>query len=102
MKTKKLVTIKKSDNVTIIFGEWFDKTYGNTYYDVEIFVNEERKEIAYQYGYNAGDIQSIDAALADVGYRVRTNNRDRWAPYKSIHTKCVKKLKRELFKSHSK
>lgn len=93
----KLKTIAKADHVTIIFGEWFDKTYGNTYYDAEVFIGGKVYQVPYQYGYNAGDKQSIDESLAAIGYKVRVNKKDIHAPYRHIHTRCVGKRKRELF-----
>jgi len=96
--TKQLKALKKSDNVSILFGEWFDRINGNTYYDALVYVGDTVHEIAYQYGYNAGDTQSINEALKECGYRVRANKADRWAPYRSIHVNTCNKLKRELFK----
>ncbi len=93
----KLKVLKKSDNVSLCFGEWFDKSAGNTYYDVQVIINSEVFEVPYQYGYNAGDIQSIDEALKYIGYRVR-KSAHRWTPYDRIHTYTTTKLKRELFK----
>jgi len=97
--TTQLKTVTKADNVSILFGEWSDKVNGNTYYDAEVFVGDKVFEVSYQYGYNAGDTQSIDEALKTVGYRVRTNTRKQWAPYEHISITCVDKLKRELFKT---
>jgi len=89
--------LKSTDNVSIIFGTWFDKTYGNTYYDALVRVNEEIHEVSYQYGYSAGQKQSIDESLAAAGYRVRSN-KDTWKPYRAIHTSTTSKLKRDLYK----
>lgn len=94
----KLKILKATDIVTMIFGEWFDKTYGNTYYDVEIFVNQEHFTVPYQYGYNHGDNQAIREGLASIGYRVRNNKSDPFKPLRSINVSCINKLKRELFK----
>ena len=93
----KLKTLKKSNHVSIVFGEWFDRPNGNTYYDALVRVDEEVHKVAYQYGYNAGSAQSIDEALAECGYRVRANNKDYYAPYRAIHTSTKDKLKRELY-----
>lgn len=93
-----LKAIKKSDSVAIYFGEWFDKTYGNTYYDAEVHIGAVSFQVAYKYGYNAGDNQAIDEALASCGYRVRANKKDRFAGYKIVRTFTGSKLKRELFK----
>jgi hypothetical protein len=94
---KKLKVLTKKDDVYIIFGEWFDKTYGNTYYDCEVTINDECFELPSQYGYNAGDIQSIDEALEQCGYRVRECKADIWAPYRQINKRTIQKKKRELF-----
>ena len=93
-----LKATKKADNITIVFGEWFDRTAGNTYYDALVYIGDDVHEVPYQYGYNAGDKQSIDEALKAVGYRVRVNKADMWAPYRDIRVVCTTKLKRELFK----
>lgn len=80
----KLKATKKSDNITIVFGEWFDKSAGNTYYDAQVYIGDKVHHVPYQYGYNAGDQQSIDEALEACGYRARSNKRDRFAPYHLI------------------
>jgi len=97
--TRNLKTLKKSDNVSITFGEWFDRIYGNTYYDALIYIGDKCYTVAYQYGYNHGDKQAIDESLASIGYRVRTDKRDRWAPYRHIRSICIDKKKRDLFKT---
>jgi hypothetical protein len=92
-------TIKKSDNCQIIFGEWFDKINGNTYFDALIYVGDSKYTVPYTYGYNHGDKQAIDESLAKIGYRVRANKKDTWKPYHSIRTVCLNKLKRDLYTS---
>ena len=94
----KLKATKKADNITIVFGEWFDKSAGNTYYDAKVFIGDDVHYVPYQYGYNAGDNQSIDEALKACGYRVRENKADRFATYNYIRTAITSKLKRELYK----
>ena len=99
MKTSKnLQVLTRKDTVLLVFGEWFDKVNGNTYYDVELKINDTWHNVAYQYGYNATDKESIDKALSEVGYRVRNNKRDHHAPYKALKLFKGNKLKRELFK----
>ena len=95
---KKLKVIRKKDHVTIFFGEWFDKTAGNSYYDSFVRINDMYFEVPYKYGYNAGDNQAITEALEYCGYRLRTCNTDKFAPIRAIHTAKCYKLKRELFK----
>lgn len=96
----KLKTVTKADNVSLIFGEWFDRTYGNTYYDVKVYIGDKVGTVKWGYGYNAGDKQSIDEALAALGYRVRKGPAsNRFAPYAHIRIDKHDKKKRELFKT---
>lgn len=98
MTKQALKTLKVSDQVSITFCTWFDKTYGNTYYDATVWVNKEKWIIDYKYGYNAGDVQSIDEALAVCGYKVRDVKLNRHKPYERVHTSVVEVLKRLLNK----
>jgi len=91
-------TLTKKDHVSIVFGEWFDKSAGNTYYDALVRVNDESFQVPYQYGYNASSAQSIDDALEHAGFKVREDKHDRYAGYYEIHASITTKLKRELFK----
>jgi len=52
MKTKK----QKIKTIDVIAKEWFDKTYGNSYFSADIIVNYGMKDeitikIPFQYGY---------------------------------------------------
>jgi len=98
MNIKKLKVLKKSDHVSIVFGEWFDRANGNTYYDAEIRINNKRHGVRWKYGYNAGDAQSITEALQAAGYRLRENKADRFSAINRIHTSVMTKLKRDLIK----
>ncbi len=93
-----LTVLKKSDQVSIVFGEWFDKTYGNTCFDATVTVNNETFNLAYRYGYHVGSKQAIDEVLKECGYRVRTVKNNPHGPYNRIHQYNVTKLKRELHK----
>lgn len=95
----KLITLSSKDVISLTFGEWFDRTYGNTYYDVEVRINDKHFTVQYGYGYNAGDKQSIDEALEYCGYRLRKNKRDPYAPYRAIKVSKVKKIKKALYKT---
>ena len=97
-QTKKLKALSSKDSVSIVFGEWFDKTYGNTYYDTKLFINNDVFRLPYQYGYNHGDQQAVNEALKAVGYRLRKNTRDHWKPLRNINTTVIQKLKRDLIK----
>ena len=98
MINKKLKVLKASDSVSMQFGEWFDRGAGNTYYDATLNINNKTHYIAWKYGYNAGDKQSIDEALLSAGYRVRNNNKNIHKAYNSITVYKTSKLKRELNK----
>lgn len=101
-------TITKKDDVSILFREWFDKTYGNTYHDATIYANLYDKEVGFQvshcfkmpkqYGYNAGDIQSIAEALSFAGLRLRASKRSKWMAYEGVLVRVKQTLKRELNK----
>lgn len=46
MKTKDIKTIE------VVAKEWFDKTYGNSYFSANIYVNDKLvKTLPFQYGY---------------------------------------------------
>ncbi|MCP4481701.1 MAG: hypothetical protein GY817_02625, partial [bacterium] len=92
---KKLKALKKSDHVALVFGERFE--LGNTRYDVEVTINGTTHCIPYRYGYWAGSKQSIDEALASIGYCVRKSHDPR-APYREILTTKKAKRESELFK----
>lgn len=48
--TKK--TLKKGDTVQIIGKRWFERTNGNTYHSVDVYVNNEQVEyVPFKYGY---------------------------------------------------
>lgn len=98
---QKMKTLKKADNVSIIFGEWFDKLNGNTYYDALVYIGDTSYEIPYKYGYNHGDKQAIDEALSECGYRARVSSATPFQAYNHIRVKCIDKLKRDLIKEYN-
>ena len=90
--------LTKKDNVSIVFGEWFDKNAGNTYYDAHLYIGDIEHKIPYTYGYNHGDKQAVDESLAKCGYKVRVNKSNTYAPYKHIHVIVHDKKYRELYR----
>ena len=56
-----LKATKKADNITIVFGEWFDKANGNTYYDAQVYIGNDVHDIEYCYGYNYCEKHSAGA-----------------------------------------
>jgi hypothetical protein len=60
--------------LTIIVREWFDKTYGNTYYSAAIFANGERV-YTFPMSYGHGEYTVLERAngvLRDLGYELPT------------------------------
>lgn len=86
-------TLTLKDCTQAYIGEWFDKVNGNTYYDMEIYIGNNKHQIAWQYGYNNGYYE-VQKELKKLGYKIRKGRRI--DEYVSI----VKndKLKRDLIK----
>jgi len=97
-KTAKKV-LSLNDKIHISFQEWFDKTYGNTYYSATVYINNEVFEVSQKYGYNAGDRQAINEALTSCGYTLRKNTKNPHRSYDAITSECYNVLKRELHKN---
>ena len=58
---------KNINNITIIARKWFQKTYGNTYHSVKVYVNN--KLIGYnsfEYGYGDHYLQTAHKLLQDA------------------------------------
>ena len=88
------MTITKKDKVVVVIGEWFDKTYGNTYKDATITINGKDHFIPYQYGYDGASDWSIREYLNQLGYRIRAGKKA--SDYVIAYTQ--QKKKRELNK----
>lgn len=50
---------------------WFQKSYGNTYHSVEVFVNGKRLYEPFEYGYGDHFLQTAAALLRKHGYDTR-------------------------------
>ena len=58
-----------------IFGRrWFQKTCGNTYHSVQIFVNTMEIKLPYQYGYGEQYYWTAINYLVKNGYIIQENN----------------------------
>jgi len=56
---KALPRLKRGDSVMILGRRWFQKTFGNTYHSVEVFVNGELVGyVPFSYGYDDGYVQT--------------------------------------------
>lgn len=56
------------ENITIIGRRWFQRSYGNTYFSVEIFNNNELiAKVPYEYGYGDQYRQAAFEILREMG-----------------------------------
>lgn len=57
------------EQITIIGRRWFQKTYGNTYHTVEVYVNGELVEKSPEtYGYDSQYVQTAHEILNKSGH----------------------------------
>lgn len=68
------MTMKKIESMRIEAKRWFQRSYGNTYHTVKVFVNGEvlRRDITYGYGNHY--LQTAAELLKDNGYEIPENN----------------------------
>lgn len=58
-----------TQSVQIIGRRWFQRTYGNTYFSAEAYVDGERvASIDYAYGYGDHYVQAMTDKLEELGY----------------------------------
>jgi len=56
------------ENITIIGRRWFQRSFGNTYFSVEIFNNNELiAKVPYEYGYGDQYRQAAFEILREMG-----------------------------------
>lgn len=83
---KRLTVIKKSDNLSIAFGEYYDNANGNPYYDANVYIGKVHYKVRGTYGSCTYDKQGIDDALKEIGYRIRACKADFYRPYRNVRT----------------
>jgi len=60
---------RKITEITISGRRWFQRSYGNTYHSVQVWVNDEEVvNVPFAYGYDAGFIQTAIEQLKLKGY----------------------------------
>jgi hypothetical protein len=60
---------KKVESIMVLGKRWFQRSYGNTYHRVEVYVNGESIGISkVTYGYGEQYIQTAMAMLKEKGY----------------------------------
>lgn len=63
--------LKKIKSLHISARRWFQKTYGNTYHSVTVFVNGETLRADFVYGYGDHFMQTAQKLLEQAGYDVK-------------------------------
>jgi hypothetical protein len=62
-------------NITIIGRRWFQKTYGNTYHSVTVYVNGEQiGHVDFAYGYDRQFEQTAFVLLQEAGVFPKSDN----------------------------
>lgn len=90
--------MKKINTMKIEGKRWFQRSYGNTYHTVKVFVNDEVLESEVTYGYGSHFLQTAAELLKENGYEIPEDNGKAYAYVaKFPHTvEDVKRKKRSL------
>lgn len=65
---------KKIESLHIDGRRWFQRTWGNTFHSVRVYVNGEILHCPYAYGYGNQFLQTAGELLAAAGYNVKTDS----------------------------
>jgi len=63
--------MKKIKSLHIVGKRWFQKSYGNTYHSVLIYVNDEKIYYPFAYGYDNQFLQTAEELLKKSGYDLK-------------------------------
>lgn len=63
---------KKINTLQVICHKWFQKSYGNTYHAVKVYVNDEILVKDFCYGYGSQYLQTAIELLQKAGYNINT------------------------------
>lgn len=66
--------VKRVKELRIVGKRWFQKSFGNTYHSVEIWVNNEKLYVPFAYGYGNQFLETARAELVRAGYLVDLEN----------------------------
>lgn len=66
--------MKKIESMRIEAKRWFQRSYGNTYHTVKVFVNDEVLRSDITYGYGNHYLQTAAELLKANGYEIPENN----------------------------
>ena len=78
-------------SITIIGRRWFQKTYGNTYNSVQIFVDTTEIKLPYKYGYGDVYYQRAISYLVENGFIIPENGESiqEWAKRNGVNMVSV-------------
>lgn len=68
--------MKKIESLEIYGKRWFQKSCGNTYHSVTVYVNDEVLRCDFTYGYGSQYLQTACDLLINAGYEVQTYYND--------------------------
>lgn len=89
--------MKKIESMRIEAKRWFQRSYGNTYHTVKVFVNDEVLKSGITYGYENQYLQTAMQLLKDNGYEIPENNSEAFRMVCSFdHTAEDVKRKKDL------
>ena len=71
--------MKNIKSLEINGKRWFQKSYGNTYHTVTVFVNGEELKSDIKYGYENAYLQTAAELLLENGYNVPTDIRNAYS-----------------------
>lgn len=66
--------MKKINTMKIEGKRWFQRSYGNTYHSVKVFVNGEVLKSEITYGYGSHYLQTAAELLKENGYDIPEDN----------------------------
>ena len=66
--------MKKIESMRIEAKRWFQRSYGNTYHTVKVFVNGEALTSEITYGYGSHYLQTAAELLKENGYDIPEDN----------------------------
>jgi hypothetical protein len=91
---EKVKDMKKINTMKIKGKRWFQRSYGNTYHTVKVFVNGEVLKSEITYGYGSHYLQTAAELLKENGYDIPEDNGKAYA-YVAKFQHTVEDVKRK-------
>lgn len=86
--------MKKINTMKIEGKRWFQRSYGNTYHTVKIYVNDEVLKSEITYGYGSHYLQTAAELLKENGYDIQEDSGKVYA-YSTKFPHTVEDVKRK-------